>query len=241
MFNLEYTKDIKELMEVVIIPLLVVIIPALYAMYIKITRKIKELKTILHKSGENPLKAWENSFSRTVIQSIGFYLDGTECNPYCKAEQILYIALEDGVVGPSRIHSMYMSIQAESSGPSRLPKKADAFQRVPYATVNSFCGEIDSGEVLRIPDMEQSKFKDLAIFDTARSALAVPVYTKEHWFAGVIVFNYLDQNFNRQEDISKDIEFIQNVRSYIEGQMLQMDLARMAWLKEHKGEYSEGE
>jgi len=234
---LEWPYTLQEMRDFVtdaLVPFIVIMVPTLYAGYYKIAKHIKSLKTGFGRGYDARLRDWETNFSRNIIQSLGFYLDGIDSNPYCMTDQILYLGIENGVVGPGRIHSMYVSVQAETSGISRCTKKAQKVQRIPYASIASWCAELEVNGILRIPNIMDSPFSGSPLHDSAKSALAVPVYTKEHWLTGIVVFNYFDEDFNFQTNVTKDEDLLDSIKVFIEGQILQMDLARAAWIKQQQ-------
>lgn len=234
MFDWPYTfREIKEFTQEVLTPAVVILLPALAAVYYKINKILKGTK-VSFRGYDARLRDWETNFSRNIIQSLGFFLDGVDSNPYCMTDQIMYIGIENGVVGPGRIHSMYVSVHAETSGVSRCSKKAQKVQRLPYTSIAAWCAELEAAGILRIPNLAESPFANLPIHDSAASALAVPVYTKEHWLTGIVVFNYFDPNFNSQPNVSKDEDLLDSIKVFIEGQILQMDLARAAWIKQQQ-------
>lgn len=227
-----YLREIKELIEMVVSPIVIILLPAIVTSYYKIMKSLKRMNFAFGKGIDARTRDWEANASRNILQSLGFFLDGVDSNPYCRADQILYLGVENGVVGPSRIHSMYLSVHAENSGISRCSKKASELQRIPYTSLSAWCASLEEQIVMRLSKITDSVFSELRVHETAKSAIIVPVYTKEHWLAGIVVFNYFDEDFNFQEDTSKDEELLESIRVFVEGQILQMDLARLAWLRD---------
>lgn len=215
-------------------PAIVVIVPVIVALF-KLKRVMKKLQNrllfLVGKDFTQRLADWESNFSRQVIRDIGFFLDGIDTNPYCRADQIVYLALENGTVGLDRIHSMFISVRAETSSLSRCSKKI-SIQRLPYTAMAAWCAELEKDNILKIANLQDSAFSGLTIHETARSTIVVPVRTKERWLAGMIVFNYFDHDYNLHlEDTTKDEELLVFIKTYIEGHFIQMDLARQNWIK----------
>lgn len=229
-------ENVGTFIEEVAVPLIAVIVPALAGLYIRTYKSVKKLKHIFGKDYEGKLKDWELNFSRQVIQGIGFFIDGIDSSPYCRADQILYIGIVNGIVGQGRLHSMFLSVQAESTSISRCTKKAESMQRIPYTSMSKWCSDLEQEGILKIPYIENSPYTGLIVHETAKSALAVPIYTREKWLLGAVVFNFFDENFNFTEDSSKNEELITSIKTYIEGQFIQMDVARQNFIKSQQQE-----
>lgn len=226
--------SIKSFSDTIIGPLVLVLIPAAVTAYFKLSKGISKVKERLKKGWSDKLQDWEANFSRQVIREIGFFIDGIHSNPYCRADQILYLDIENGIVGPSNLHSMFISVQAESTGVSRCLPKVNIVQRVPYTEMAHWCNDLEKEQVLKLADInESSPFFGMKVHSDAKSAIIVPVYTKENWLAGMVVFNYFDEMFNYQEDTKRCEQLIQSVKAFIEGQFLHKEMARQNWINSH--------
>lgn len=225
---------LKSFSDSVVGPLVLVVIPAAITAYFKLSKGMSKIKERLKRGWHEKLNDWEAEFSRRVIGEISFFIDGIHTNPYCRADQILYLDIENGIVGPSNLHSMFISLQAESTGVSRCAPKATSVQRIPYIEMAHWCNELEKEKVLRLENIdENSPYHNMKVHADAKSAIVVPVYTKENWLAGMVVFNYFDEHFNLQDNTKKCEELIHSIKAFVEGQFLHKEMARQNWIASH--------
>lgn len=229
----ELLQQVKAFSDSIVGPVVLFLVPAIVTAYFKLRKGIEKVKERIKKGWSEKLRDWDAEFSRRTLKEISFFMDGIHTNPYCRADQIVYLNLENGIVGPSNIHSMFLSVQAESSGVSRCQPKAQTVQRVPYTEMSLWCNELEQNGILRIPNVTDSSFAKLKIHEDAKSAIIVPVFTKENYLAGMVVFNYFDENFNHQETTEKCEELIRSIKAFIEGQFLHKEMARQDWIEQH--------
>lgn len=225
---------IKSFSDTVMGPLVLVLIPAVITGYFKLSKGLDKIKERIKKGWTEKLKDFDAELSRRILREIGFFIDGVHSGPYCRADQIIYLGIENGIVGPSSLHSMFISSQAESTGiASRCSSKMATVQRIPYNEMSRWCDAIEENKILRIADIPNSPFKDLKIHADAGSAIVVPVYTKEDWLAGMVVFNYFDKDFNHQENTHKCEELIHSIKAFVEGQFIHKEVAHQNWIDTH--------
>lgn len=225
---------LKYFTDSVVGPVTLILIPAVITLWYKITKGLDVITKRLRKMKTDRLEDFEIEMSRKIIEEIGFFLDGIQASPYCKADQIVYLGLENGVVGPAHIHSMFLSTHAETTGISRCVPKASEVQRVPYTAMAVWCDDTLKAGILKVSKIEEyPPAKVLKVHSDAKSFIVAPILTKEKWFAGALVFNFFDEDFNYQSDISKMDEPITAAKVFIEGQLFHAEIARKKWLKEN--------
>lgn len=229
----ELLQQVKAFSDSIVGPVVLFLIPAIVTAYFKLRKGIEKVKERIKKGWSEKLRDWDAEFSRRTLKEIGFFIDGIHGNPYCRADQIVYINLENGIVGPSNIHSMFFSVQTESTGVSRCQPKATLIQRVPYVEMSLWSHKMEEEGILRIENVAESPFKDLKIHADAKSAIVIPVFTKENYLAGMVVFNYFDEHWNFQESTEKCEELIRSIKAFIEGQFLHKEMARQDWIETH--------
>lgn len=125
-------------------PLLLVIVPACYVIYIKIKNKIGKKKKELEEenSAKNREKflEWEHTESMLTIDKIK-----TICNYYRDIghmDLVSYIQFENGTAATSKLCNMFMSCLAEDSRFGDIPKMLPDIQRVPYGRLSTWVNNI---------------------------------------------------------------------------------------------------
>ena len=108
-------------------PLILVVIPTLFGIWMKTANKIKE-KNESFKRGEQKkalekYNMWEHEESRRVIAKIKEL-----CRVYkdrSKADEVMYLQLENGTVATSKLCNMFITCLAEDDRYSVIPKKLE--------------------------------------------------------------------------------------------------------------------
>lgn len=221
---------VKTCIDTVSNVLILVLTPIIMVGYRKIQKSIRRLKLLFRRGYHKALADWESDMSRQVIKSIGFFIDGIDASPYCRTDQILYVSIVNGVVGPGRLHSMFVSVLVEDNSISRCNKKIKTVQRVPYSVLSNWFSSLEEAGIVKIPNLEESEYAELPIFETAKSSMAVPVYTRDKCLAGAIIFNFFDPNYNFSESNDQNEEQLLKIKTFVESQYIQMAMARKDWI-----------
>lgn len=236
MTDINYTEliaDIKHIVDALSNLLVIVVVPTLLFGYNKLQQNIKKVRRLFRKEYYKALSEWETNASRHAIKSIGFYIDGIDASPYCRSDQIVYVGIVNGVVGPGRLHSMFVSALVENTSLSRCSKKINEIQRIPYSILAGWFAALEEKEILRIPNISDSEYASLAFYETVKSSIAVPIYTTDKCLAGAVIFNFFDPEYNFAGDDNKSEEQILSVKAFIESQFIQMAMARKEWINKN--------
>ena len=179
-------------------PLILVILPALFGIWLKVSTKLKEenknFKEAELKKAKDLYNMWEHEESRKVIVKIREL-----CNVYkdrSNANQVLYMQLENGTIATSKLCNMFLTCLAEDNRYSEIPKKIKKLQRVPYSQMAEWTECVIKKEVL----IRQVKSSNLQVeecfFSDVNSHMAREVVDKDGYLIGMVVFNYGKENYN---------------------------------------------
>lgn len=214
-------------------PLILVVIPTLFGIWMKTANKIKE-KNESFKRGEQKkalekYNMWEHEESRRVIAKIKEL-----CRVYkdrSKADEVMYLQLENGTVATSKLCNMFITCLAEDDRYSVIPKKIRRLQRVPYSQLSEWVEDVTTHECV-IPDVQESHFNiEEQFFEDVGSHLSETIHDKDGYLIGMVVFNYSSKNFN-DGDKEKQIEFLRQFQASIESIFISYHVSRVD-MKKH--------
>ena len=214
-------------------PLILVVIPTLFGIWMKTANKIKE-KNESFKRGEQKkalekYNMWEHEESRRLIAKIKEL-----CRVYkdrSKADEVMYLQLENGTVATSKLCNMFITCLAEDDRYSVIPKKIRRLQRVPYSQLSEWVEDVTTHECV-IPDVQESHFNiEEQFFEDVGSHLSETIHDKDGYLIGMVVFNYSSKNFN-DGDKEKQIEFLRQFQASIESIFISYHVSRVD-MKKH--------
>ncbi len=198
---------IDEILEILdrIEPLILVLLPALLGLWLKISTKLKEenetFKKAERKKAIDKYGVWEHEESKRVIIKVKEL-----CRVYkdrSTADDVMYIQIENGTVASSKLCNMFFTCLAEDDRYSEIPKKIRKLQRIPYSQLSDWVEEVSKHEIL-IPEADKIDYHiDDEFFNNVESQMARPVFDKNGYLIGVVIFNYSKKFYNstsEQED-----------------------------------------
>lgn len=214
-------------------PLILVVIPTLFGIWIKTANKIKEkndtYKRSVRKKALEKYDMWEHEESRRVIAKIKEL-----CRVYkdrSKADEVMYLQLENGTVATSRLCNMFITCLAEDDRYSVIPKKIRKLQRVSYSQLSEWVEEVTTHECI-IPDIQAEELHvEEPFFEDVGSHLSETVHDKDGYLIGMVVFNYFSRYFN-EADEENQIDFLRQFQASIESVFISYHVARMDMKKQ---------
>lgn len=216
-------------------PLLYVIIPTIFGIYLKLKNKIetkrKKIKKENLERNKELYKIWEHEESQRVIRKIkdlcDFYKDKG------RMDKVQYIQLENGTMATSNLCNMFISCLAEDSRFSNLPTFISKLQRVPYSRVSCWIDKIrdlnsksfNTALCVTNSDIEKCNIREVLEIDSIKSSIAVPIYDPNEILLGACLFYYSEPNYNNQKP-EDEIVLINRFRSSIQSIFLDYYMSR---------------
>lgn len=214
-------------------PLILVVIPTIFGIWIKTANKIKEkndsYKMAVRKKSLEKYNMWEHEESRRVIAKIKEL-----CRVYkdrSKADEVMYLQLENGTVATSKLCNMFITCLAEDDRYSVIPKKIRKLQRVPYSQLSEWVENVTTHECIIDNVQSEGMRVEEPFFEDVGSHLSETVYDKDGYLIGVVVFNYAEINFN-EADREKQIEFLRQFQASVESVFISYHVSRMDMKKQ---------
>ena len=193
-------------------PLLLVVIPTCFAVYLKLKSKVVEKKHQIEKENESKNKEkfsdWEHAESLAVIDKIK-----TICNYYRDVGHMdlaNYIQFENGTTATSKICNMFLSCLAEDSRFSNIPKMISSIQRVPYSRLSTWINNtINAKEERFIVNKREVEFKeDYSDFivgsEKVKSFISGTVRDPNGTLIGICSFFFDDENLCGDDKESRE-------------------------------------
>lgn len=200
---------IDEIMAILdkIEPLILVLLPALFGLWVKTSGKIKEknktIKEATLKKAQETYDKWEHEESKRVIIKIKEL-----CNIYkdrSVADDVMYMQLENGTIATSKLCNMFLTCLAEDDRYSEIPKKIKKLQRVPYSQMSDWTEKV-SQNVITTRDLSTVRnLVDENFLSETQSHMSKKVTDKDGYMIGAVVFNYKNLNFNCPSNVEEDI------------------------------------
>lgn len=128
-------------------PLILVVIPLCFGIYLKVKVKCIEKKQEIDNkvSGKKKqeLLDWRHKESIDVINKLK-----EVCNYHCDIGHVhtSYIQLENGTIATSKLCNMFFSCVAEDNRYSNLRKMVDSIQRIPFTRMSSWFNKVYNSE-----------------------------------------------------------------------------------------------
>lgn len=225
-------EKIKEILEL-LGPLIYVTVPAIYAIWLKVSdginkEKDKKLKED-HEKAKEIYDRWEHEESQRVIKKIKDI-----CNYYKdkgKADLVHYLQLENGTVATSKICNMFISCLAEDNRFGEVPKLITKLQRVPYSKMIYWMDaianlKVTKEQLFKITNVSNADIHlDEFIDETAiKSYMFIPIYDPYEVLLGLGVFYYSDVDFNGQEQ--KEVQWLLKFKASLEQILLDYHMSR---------------
>lgn len=144
-------------------PLILVIIPLLFGIWIKLKTKIIAEKDKITKEisgkAKQQLSDWRHKESIKVIKELK-----EVCNYHrdlAGSVHTSYIQLENGTIATSKICNMFFSCIAEDTRYSKIPKATDYIQRIPFTRMSSWFNKVYDSEYQVVYLTKQEDIDDI--------------------------------------------------------------------------------
>lgn len=227
MLDKEFIVELLRNLEIV----LIVVIPALFAMYKKIKKEIESQSTKLSRSIHNKnvdaFHEWQHKESIIVLNKLNEI-----CNYYCDISKVhtSFIQLENGTLATTKISNMYFSCCAEDDRYSNAAKFIDKIQRVPYVRLSRWFNYVtdNSTETRNIVYVDKLSLDDLLWLDcSVENIVSGLVRNPRGVIVGVcnFIFNSEDKDINSKEQIHDTITQMNKFISGIETTFLNYETA----------------
>lgn len=215
-------------------PILLVVIPTCFGIYLRVKKKVEEKERSIHRENElknrEKLLDWEHVESIKVIDKIKHL-----CNYYKDVghmDLVNYVQFENGTTATSKLCNMFLSCLAEDSRFSKIPKMISKFQRVPYGKMSSWVSQVvdNKEQALFISNKDSLDFHDDddIVFgeENIKSFISCPVKDPNGMLIGICSFYYSEENWSgRTKEQCEDvmIKFV----SSLEAIFLEYNYARL--------------
>lgn len=211
-------------------PLLLIIIPTCFGIYLKVKSKIaekeKQINNEIFVKNKEKFSDWEHNESIKVINRIK-----NLCN-YFKdighMDLVNYVQFENGTLATSKLCNMFLSCLAEDSRFSTIPKMIPNFQRIPYSRMSSWINNItyeteNTSNFLIVSD-KNKKFNEDCLDDIIinnekiKSFVSCPVRDPKGILIGICSFYYAETDFaGRTDEQCRELmsKFVSSVESVL--------------------------
>lgn len=221
----QFLNDVKDFATNVVLPICSVLIPLVIFIYTRLRAEILKAVLRFSISFERKLKDWEKEYSGQMNSAITFFLDMIKSNPYNRVDQVVLLALENGLSTASNLHVMFWSVTAEDTSIGRIHKKV-SIQRVPYTALVPLTQEMvrqrgtNDKKCVDFPDVPSCPIlMGLPVFENVGSSIVTNITTPDGYLMGMLFFNYQDPGFNAG-DLAKEVESMKEAKTFIEGEIL---------------------
>lgn len=235
-------EDVKEFIND-IEPLLIVVIPTCFGIYLKLKNKLAEKeKQVNHElitKNKEKLLDWEHTESIKVINRIK-----NLCN-YFKdighMDLVNYVQFENGTTATSRLCNMFLSCLAEDSRFSVIPKMISSFQRIPYGRMSTWINNIMNEEtenttfhsyIVKNKEEFEDDYSDTIIgSDKVKSFISSSVKDPNGMIIGICSFYYAENEWSGRSKEQCE-ELMMKFVSSIESIFIEYNVARVNKQKE---------
>lgn len=185
-------------------PLLLVIVPTIFGIYLKIRNKItaknEEIKKQDKIKNSEIFIAWEHEASMNVVEDIK-----NICNYYKDighADLVNYIQLENGTLASSKVCNMFISCLAEDNRFSNIPKMMPDIQRVPYTKMSAWVNDVRTNGIYSFSDMKvfSEDYSFVSSDSYIKSCMSCAVKNGDGVFIGMCTFFFTEENFSGIEE-----------------------------------------
>lgn len=198
-------------------PLILVVIPLCFGIYLKLKLKVIDKKSEVLKqlSGKNKQKLldWRHKESIQVINKLK-----EACNYHCDLSHVhaSYIQLENGTLATSKLANMFFSCVAEDNRYSDLRKMVDIIQRVPFTRMSNWFNIIYTSEHDVVYIIDRKDIDDI-FYDNigVRCMISSLVRDSKGLVIGVCNFIYSDeQDIDDLEEIKTQMfKFVSSIET----------------------------
>lgn len=238
----EFWDDVKHIINE-LEPLLLVIIPTCFGVYLKLKNKINAKKDEIERldadKNKKEMKNWEHVESMNVIRDIK-----TICNYYKDIghmDSVIYLQLENGTVATSRLSNMFITCLTEDSRASKIPKVSSSIQRVPYSRLIELVADAYNKIIVncdfKSKDKSCSKHREIMdvvpSFESVSSYIIAPVRNMQGYLIGYCLFLYANPMSNG-EDEKEHTDLMNKFVASVEAVFLRYNKARDKKKKELK-------
>lgn len=198
-------------------PLILVIIPLLFGIWIKLKTKIEKEKVKIHtqisSKAKEELSDWRHSESIKVINKLK-----EVCNYHCDLSHVhaSYIQLENGTLATSKLCNMFFSCVAEDNRYSDLKRQTDIIQRIPFIRLSNWFNKVYESEY-QVVYLVNSKDIDSLLYDNigVKCMVSSLVRDTKGLVIGVCNFVYsAEQNKDELDEVNAQmIKFVSSVET----------------------------
>ena len=167
-------------------PVLLIIIPALYGIYLKIRARVNALNDANTEKNQLQYDTWRHERSRIVITQIK-----EQCNVYkdrSGAEHACFLQLENGTAATSKIFNMYLTCLAEDNRYSDSPKIQLNLQRIPYSQLAEWSEESQNKVYLTDIQADNPTWPQAIMPRDIKTIISTWVRDKDGFVIGFAVF-----------------------------------------------------
>ncbi len=209
-------------------PLLLVVIPTIFGIWLKLKSEInKKKKDITEKEIQNAKEKydmWQHEESRRIITKIKEL-----CNVYrdkSDADSVMYFQLENGTIATSKLCNMFITCLAEDERYGEIQKRLSKLQRIPYSQLADWVTEVQSKILLydNAIELPEGSVKD-TLLGNLGSHIAAPVFDYDGYLIGMCAFNFKDINYNNASKESQ-VKLIEQFEASVETIFISYHIAR---------------
>ena len=225
-------------------PLLLIIIPTCFGIYLKlknkVTEKNKEIEKEIDTKNKEKFLEWEHSESMLIIDKIK-----TICNYYKDVghmDLVNYIQFENGTVATSKLCNMFLSCLAEDNRYGVIPKFISTLQRIPYSRLSTWTNNVVNSEdgIYRVNNREKEFDEDYSDFvigsENVKSFICGAVKDSNGVLIGICSFFFATENCCGDDEESEERckTTLQKFITSVETIFLEYNIARENKKKELK-------
>lgn len=185
-------------------PLLLVIIPTCFGVYIKIKNKLKikkeEIAKLTKTKNKEKFSNWEHIESLKTVDKLRDI-----CNYYKDIghmDRVNYVQFENGTVASSKLCNMFLTCLAEDTRHSnKISHFMGSFQRIPYSRMSDWVINVNEADrqIYTNNNAEDiKKYVDIFNNGTVGSFITGNVYDSNGLLIGLCSFFYADSDWNGQ-------------------------------------------
>lgn len=217
-------------------PLLIVVIPTCFGIYLKVKNKVHEKSVKIEKEFEVKNREkfidWEHSESMVIIDKIKAI-----CNYYRDIghmDLVNYIQFENGTMATSKLCNMFLSCLAEDNRYGKIPKFISTLQRIPYSRLSTWTNNVINSEkgIYRVNNREKDFDEDYSEFiigsENAKSFISGAVKDQNGVLIGICSFFFAEEDCcgTECENIERCITTLQQFITSVETIFLEYNIAR---------------
>ena len=198
-------------------PLILVVIPLCFGIYLKLKikciEKKQEINNKINGAKKQELIDWRHTESINVINRLK-----EVCNYHCDIGKVhaSYIQLENGTIATSKLCNMFFSCVAEDNRYSVLRKMVDTIQRIPFTRMSNWFNKVYNSEYQVVYLMDKKDIDDIFI-DTIGVKCMISSLVKDSKGLVIGVCNFLYANEQDIEDLNESnaqmLKFVSSIET----------------------------